>query len=743
MQFGRRRTRKRPYKSPRDRTAEAANLRIVGELLKRRKPAKGLSWANHVLATPGLHKHKQSRVLALVGDSEFKRGAFDEAARIYQRVATLCVDHHELWVRPLLGKVAALLKACCFDQALMIARHTCDLARHKRAEFDEKVRVANHELVSRGQVTVPPSPPRVSVVATRLGYLFLQSGEPASAREFFEQALNASSGGACRARQGLARIALAENDFGGALKLSADAIRRRRYAAKTLPAWSVHIAARRKLGGWKISERLLKGLETAPASVRARAVLEIVRELRKSDMRQWREVAGDWSGREGKNFPIIEAEIRKLVLSSAKFVPGDVEAQRCAAEQLLKTPQLSRNEWLAGAKELVRTSLWQKKSPDIRNLVRYADKQYGGDSGPRTAHGLALSCMMAKRHDLARPLLQRNIEQLPVGRGLWAKSVWSLARMESVLENHAESAALYKQLVDMESVPLRFRLQAQLLWARALVAAGQTSPLLGARPSIDAALTSVEDPELLMDFARQLLAAAPELHSWSMELFERGESLALGQFAAAGHPSLAAGILFKLTRRQVYDFDRSGDAIRFWERMADEKKEWLWSEHSSFWAYLEWVFEAYQRAGSSQQTEDFALYWLRDSATPPEGRVRIGVPYAEWLVRRHRVAEATEIFDALIKESPTHALCARAWYWAALRAYRQGDEGEARRCALAIRQAQGTDVNLYTEWTLDARALLLLAGLEIGNVDAHAVKYSAADYASAKKLLLEDMGRLP
>ena len=85
MQFGRRRTRKRPYKSPRDRTAEAANLRIVGELLKRRKPAKGLSWANHVLATPGLHKHKQSRVLALVGDSEFKRGAFDEAARIYQR----------------------------------------------------------------------------------------------------------------------------------------------------------------------------------------------------------------------------------------------------------------------------------------------------------------------------------------------------------------------------------------------------------------------------------------------------------------------------------------------------------------------------------------------------------------------------------------------------------------------------------------------------------------------------------
>ncbi|MBU1694221.1 MAG: hypothetical protein KKC51_09695, partial [Verrucomicrobia bacterium] len=334
-------------------------LREIGESIRGRDFATGLTQANQLLSTPTLNRHEQARILGMVGDSEFRRGAFEEAAQIYQRAATLCLDHHDLWLRPLVGQVKSLLKAVRVDDALMMARHACDVARQKCAAFDAQVSAANRELIERGYVNVPSLPPRVSVVATRMGALFLNEGEPASAQEFFEKALEANPRGACRARQGLARIALAMDDPTRSLILAEGSIRIGNYAAKTIAAWPILIAARRKLGGWQISQNLLDGLEMTPPSVRARTVLTIIRELRKSDMRQWREVALRWSSREGQEFPITEAEIRKMVLASAKVMPGDATGKRELAEQLLQTPGLSRNEWLAAAKEVVRAGLWE------------------------------------------------------------------------------------------------------------------------------------------------------------------------------------------------------------------------------------------------------------------------------------------------------------------------------------------------------------------------------------------------
>jgi hypothetical protein len=50
--------------------------------------------------------------------------------------------------------------------------------------------------------------------------------------------------------------------------------------------------------------------------------------------------------------------------------------------------------------------------------------------------------MMAKRHDLARPLLQENIQMDSYGNPMWSKSVWALARMESFLESFKSRNAL-------------------------------------------------------------------------------------------------------------------------------------------------------------------------------------------------------------------------------------------------------------------------------------------------------------
>ena len=741
MKTGGIKNRKRPHRSPRDKTPLSASLRKIGEQIQKKDFAAGLSKANQTLTAPGMTEHARSRVLALVGDSEFKRGRFTEAAQIQLQAATKSVDHATLWLRPHIGLVRALLKAPQVDQAVVMARQAVALAEAKRADFEQQVSAANFKIKNRIQVFVPDLAPRVSVVATRMGYLFLQEGEPEAAEEFFQKAIESTNGGANRARQGLAQIALAKGAFGSAIEIATDAIRRGAYKAKTLPAWKTLIAARRQLGGWRISDRLIENLDTAPAGVRSRTILTIVRELRKSDMRQWREVAERWSSQEGAQFPIIETEIRKMLLSSAKAEPGNATEKREKAENLLEMPDLSAKEWLTGAKELVRASLWEGQSVDIDQLVATAVAAYGEDFVPRTRHSLALSCMMAKRHDLARPLLQANIQHVPTMNAMWGKSVWALARMESLFDQ-AESARLYRLFSEESSIPVRFRLQAQLLWCQALIAAGQPGPLLEARSLMETTLGNIQDPDVLMNFARQLQFGPPDLREWGKQLFEQGSSLALNQFNEATVPSLAMNRLFKLARRQVRDFGRNQEVIALWESLTPVKKDWLWSESSDFWGYLELVFEAYARSGKMPEAEEFARALLDDPASPSEQLPFIGVPLARRLMRTSRSSDGMTIFERMTQASPTHPLSAEAWYWMALSSYKQGEYKKSKQCATRIREAQGTAVGLLDEWNLDAKALLILANMDVYHVDPHAVSYNVNKLLELQGQIHSDLERI-
>ena len=741
MKTGGIKNRKRPHRSPRDKTPLSASLRKIGEQIQKKDFAAGLSKANQTLTVPEMTEHARSRVLALVGDSEFKRGRFTEAAQIQLQAATKSMDHATLWLRPHIGLVRALLKAPQVDQAVVMARQAVALSEAKRADFEQQVSAANFKVKNRIQVFVPDLAPRVSVVATRMGYLFLQEGEPEAAEEFFQKAIESTKGGANRARQGLAQIALAKGEFGNAIEIATNAIRRGAYKAKTLPAWKTLIAARRQLGGWRISDRLIENLDTAPAGVRSRTILTIVRELRKSDMRQWREVAERWSSQEGAQFPIIETEIRKMRLSSAKAEPGNATKKREKAENLLEMPDLSAKEWLTGAKELVRASLWEGRSVDINQLVATAEVAYGQDFVPRLRHSLALSCMMAKRHDLARPLLQVNIQQLASDDRQWGKSVWALARMESLFDQ-AESARLYRLFSEEDSIPVRFRLQAQLLWCQALIAAGQPGPLLEARSLMETTLGNIQDPDVLMNFARQLQFGPPDLREWGTQLFEQGSSLALGQFHEATVPGLAMNRLFKLARRQVRDFWRNQEVIALWESLTPDKKDWLWSESSDFWGYLELVFEAYARSGKMPEAEEFARALLDDPASPSEQLPFIGVPLARRLMRTSRSSDGMTIFERMTQASPTHPLSAEAWYWMALSSYKQREYEKSKQCATRIREAQGTAVGLLDEWNLDAKALLILANMDVYNVDPHAVSYNVNKLLELQGQIHSDLERI-
>lgn len=743
MQADWKKFRKRPFRIPEDKSPSALTLRQIGEAVQRRHFAVALSRANLALADPTLTGPEQARVLALVADNEFKRGRFMEASQIQLQAAARSVGHATLWLRAHIGQVRALLKVPHVDQAVVMARHAVALAEAKMTNFNERVRLACQELSTNGTVGVPPLPPRVSVVATRLGYLFLQEGEPDAAEEFFQKAVQSSRGRANHARLGLAQIALAKSEWRPAIRASADAIRLGGYKAKTLSAWTTMIAARRHLGGWRISDNLIHGLDSAPAGLRARSILTIVRELRKNNMRQWLEVAEWWSKREGAKFPIIEAELRKMILASAKTEPGNAQDIREKAGQLLWTPGLSPSEWLAGAKEWVRASLGEGRNVQIQQLLAAANAQYGSEFARKAAHSLALSCMRAGRHDLARPILQANVWQLAANDYQWGKSVWALAKMESQLGNKMAAAGLYRRVFEELSTPVRFRLQAQLLWAEAMVAAGQPVALREARPLMDATLAKVTDPDILMNFARQLSAASPGLEDWGAEWFAKGAMLARQRFQDASHPSVAIGILFRLTRRQICDFDRALDAIQLWETMDEEKKDWLWSGQATFWEYLGLLVRAYCMERRFDQAESFAQQWLQDPATPPAGRVPIGIPYGQWLVRSRRMPEALALFAQLLADAPTHPQCALAWYWKALEAHQQQNVAERNRCISCLRLAVGVQGRIQPEQELCAKATLLRADLDVAKMDAQAVGVSPNLLPTLRLHILKDLTLLP
>lgn len=716
--------RKRAYKAPSDKTVQAVTLRKISDHVKRRQYAEALTESSRALRDPALSAPDQGRVLALVADSEFRRGIYKKAAEIYVQAAQRSLSHHELWLRPLIGHIRALLRVPSVKQAHLMARHTLDMALRKMQLFDEAVQKANQQWTEGYVVGVPHLPPRASVVATRLGYLFLQEGEPELAKYYFKQAHEINPRGGCRALQGLAWVALAEDDPESALDWAIESLRRGKYGAKTLSSWSILIAARHKLGGWKIKERLIDGLQQVPDSVRARAILLIVTELRKHDMRQWKEVAQRWSEQEGSRFPAIETEIRKMMLASWRAMPEAIDEKREAAEEMLRMPGLSPSEYRSAAKEFVRSSLWSKQSVDIEGLIREARRRYGAGVAVRVAHSLALSCMMAKRHDLARSILQRTAKECARNDDIRGKTLWALARMENLQGRHQAAASLYAQIVDDEEIPLRFRLQARLLRCQALIAAGNSTAIKQAKTQLMETLREVQDPVLLMNFARQVVVSAPDLEDWGIDLFDTGAALALQQFEQATHPSVAINILFQLTRRQVYDFGRHEDVIHYWEGLSADKQDWLWSKKANFWEYLGLVLDAYLRCSRIDEASRFAYGWINDSATPAEGRVQIVAIYGQWLAQRSMLQEALPLFERVTLECPTHPLSAYAWYWKALVAQRQGNLVERDQCVLRIRQAQGTTPELQGAWQLDAKALLLYADLQVDRIDVQAATYT-------------------
>jgi tetratricopeptide (TPR) repeat protein len=457
--------------------------------------------------------------------------------------------------------------------------------------------------------------------------------------------------------------------------------------------------------------------------VRARATLLIVKNLRGQSDARWQTISNDWLALPGAKDKIIVAELRKLNLAHARITNPTPAAKRQLAQAVLNTPGISPGEWLAATKQVITTKFAQNQTPDMETRLTDGAAMFGAAFRPQFTHGLALACQKAGRADLATTLFQSNVNNADASTEQKNKSLWALARLQSAQGDHAGAAQSFWSYSQNVNVPQRFAAYALVQWVTELAATNQPGLMAQAKPKIEAVLPQITDYELLLDLARKVFNLRTGDASWfsfSRQIFQRGQQVALQAFNAASEPSVAAGILFKLCRRASTDFHDHATVLAVWSQLTDTKKLWLWSEQQDYWYLQELVFRAYRDGGQATAAEQFITPLLNDPATPPTGLAILGTSYAVLKRNQKDLPAMFAAYEKVTQAAPAHEWSSSAYYWFALRAWNQGSATQAATYADKLLQVLSGSVELYWKKDYTAAAWLLKAGLQPAQVPVQA-----------------------
>lgn len=692
----------------------SSRLRELGDLVSSQNSAGLLAAINQELSVQ-TSPIRQSQVLSLVGDNQVRSGDFDGALIFYDRAANLARNDPQKWFRPIIGSIISLLKSVELTQAQVRA----DAAIAKAQLFEQQHAAQLAQLETQAQagivVVVRPRPLRLSVVATRLGKIFFDEGEVALANAYFQQALIASPQGASRARLAQAEIAMREGRLQDAKDSALAALRVGKFHAKTIAAISIFLQASDRLGDPMIDARLLDGLAQAKPQVRDRAMLAIVRALRAQNNPIWKNFASTWLGANALRSPVVATEFNKMFQSAERVRNESVPLRLAASSALMAMPELSPTEFVSAVKEYTLSSLLLGQNVDLLAFGNQAAAAYGGSWSERVLHSVALSCMKANRHDLARPLLQAEVNS-GTRSVEWGKSLWALARMEATLGNYSDASVLYDQYANEAAMPLRFRLQARLKWLQSVIAGSGSVPIPTevVLEQLSLATAQINDIESLFDVARQVSTDTPQfLWALGRDLFKRGERLAVAQFNDANSPAAALDALWRVTRGQ-YEFGENQKIWNTWTGLTASKRDWLWSTKSKFWEYIGIVVKAAMNINLQTEAEGVMNMYVNDGGTPLVGRLEILAAYGAQLISSGNYSSAISLFTEVTSLAPTDHRCAEAFYWLALSAKKNGDSVRCKDYAKKLRIAQGSKVGIVFDRRLDCKAIILLSNLQTG-----------------------------
>jgi tetratricopeptide (TPR) repeat protein len=678
-----------------------------------------------------------ARVAALLGDYEKKRGRFAEAAEYYALAAAqLPADEPRAGFRASLGHVRALIAQPAVDAAFVAAREALERAKGAAGRFDDSTDQALIDLRENGRIEIGPRPLRPSVAATRLGEAFHQAGEWEMAEFFFKEALQVNPQGGSRARQSLAKIALAANRPAEAETRAQEALLVGKFRAKTLAAWPLLISSRARQGKAVFTREDKAGLRSAIPSVRARAVLVICKAMRPHGD-AWMDLAADWSKAEGNDFPAIRFELEKMLRAEARLAGVVTRDQAALALQQARTKNAAPSEVIAAGKAYVRTLLLTGSEKVQWELVsNHLAKRHGKGVVNRSIHGMALAAMEAKRYDLARGMLKQIRASVPPTRVQWMRSTWALARMETALDNHAAVYAAYGAIAQNPASPSRFRAQALLRALRA-AEAGKLEVPPTEMDWLHKLVREERDHRVVLDLGRQFNIAGATFISLREEAADRAAALATEKLAGTSHPATALAILLELNRRQFFDLWRAGQVVAQFENYALPRLDWLWSTSSAFWEWYGVVVRSTGRVNGWRPAETLAKRYLADPGTPVEGRAMLAVSTGLMLVAASRHRAALPYFAQAIQDCPDAMTVGAAYYWHAVACLADEDKAGAKRYAEALRRCYKTRPSFGDEWRYDSQAALILNNM---NIEAVRADNTSDLYGAA--YLQEQVGRL-
>ena len=131
--------------------------------------------------------------------------------------------------------------------------------------------------------------------------------------------------------------------------------------------------------------------------------------------------------------------------------------------------------------------------------------------------------------------------------------------------------------------------------------------------------------------------------------------------------------------------------ISTWKRLNEAKRLWLWSQRADFWNFLELFFRAYRESQRPSEAEQFLAPFLNGSATPFHGYAILGVSYGAMKRNQGNWATMFAVYEKMAQVAPTHEWTSAAYYWFALRAWKQGNTGQTRAFADKMLFALGSD----------------------------------------------------
>ncbi|NQX00021.1 tetratricopeptide repeat protein [bacterium] len=722
----------------------SGSLRVARDLVTSGKQSEGLTALNE-LAAATKNPARLGKILTIVGESQASLSRHTEACAAFAKAAQYAnqAQEYDLLLRAGYGQVRSLLRSQRITEAKTAASQLiADLNTADQA-IQAIANLSPAQLASQGNVTLPARPPRSTVVLTKIGNAFYESGLTDEAKAFYTQAIQISPNGASRARQNLAKLALASDNPALAERYARESLLMGRFQAKTVAAWQLYLDARARQNLVPILEPDVLGAfkTNAKDRIAGASLLSIVRVLRAHSDPTWKTVAQSAITSSDID-TIIATELEKLIQADAKLIASD-EPRLIAARalKLFRATDVSSQEQVGHAKAYARYSLLSSSVPNLTLVNRIATERFGVLHTSAVRHAMALGAIQAKDNDRARIWLLDLLSDLNPGTEGWGKATWALARLSEDLGNPGEASVWYFELAENNLTPPRFRIQAMLKGFRQLAAAGGAVDTGKVSTTVSTLLRTVDDYKLALDAARQLSLAGASFLDLKLQAAQRGKSLATTalQNAASSREKLA--IIEYVARRQAWDLGDFTSILEQWDQLPlKDRSEFETLSGSLWYEYVAILFKALTRKNRAPEAESLVASIIDRDRSTSEGYVIVGSEYAEWLLRGGQKAKAFEYFVWIAKESPTHRRAAVAHYWMALSHLKQGEQNQAKIAAEKVRACFGGIPALLDEWKMDAAAYIILNDNRIDDsIRASGVSYSKTFLFDSSARLTRDL----